>query len=60
MRALRIGNGKMDEEEMLAPMTAEEEGLVDELAERAKRVFVRDQRDGIVEACYIYFKLVRK
>ena len=60
VKALRAGNGKMDEEEMLAPMTAEEEGLVDEFAERVKRIFVRDQRDGIVEHCYIYFKLVRK
>ena len=60
VKALRAGNGKMDEEEMSAPMTAEEEGLVDELAERTKRVFVRDQRDGILEQCYIYFKLVRK
>ena len=60
VKALRAGNGKMDEEEMLAPITAEEEGLVDDLAERVKRIFVRDQRDGIVEHCYIYFKLVRK
>ena len=60
VKALRAGNGKMDEEEMLAPITAEEEGLVDDLAERVKRIFVRDQRDKIVEHCYIYFKLVRK
>lgn len=60
VKALRAGNREMDEEEMSAPMTAEEEGLVDELAERAKRVFVRDQRDEVVEQCYIYFKLVRK
>jgi len=60
VKALRAGNGGMDEEEMFASMTAEEEGLVDEFAERAKRVFVRDQRDGIAEQCYIYFKLVRK
>lgn len=60
VKALRAGNREMDEEEMSAPMTAEEEGLVDELAERAKRVFVRDQRDEVIEQCYIYFKLVRK
>lgn len=60
VKVLRAGNGGMGEEEMFASMTAEEEGLVDELAERAKRVFVKDQRDGIVEQCYIYFKLVRK
>lgn len=60
VKTLRAGDGEMDEEEMFAPMTAEEEGLVDELAERAKRAFVRDQKDGIVEQCYIYFKLVRK
>jgi hypothetical protein len=60
VKTLRAGNREMDEEEMSAPMTAEEEGLVDELAERAKRAFVRDQRDGIVGQCYIYFRLVRK